>query len=93
MKFKVGHDDERVLKTKERIVPKWRDLAEQLGFRPAEIATLSLRHTSTDDMISDWMRKVSDHSWRKLIEAMNDAGLRTAAIDLKDALLFNNSEL
>ena len=91
MKFKIGHDDERVLKTKERIVPKWRDLAGQLGFRPAKIGALSLSHTSTDDMISEWMRIVCNHTWRKLIEAMNDAGLRAAAIDLKDALLCHSN--
>ena len=84
---------ERELRTKEQIVPQWRRVAEQLQFGPAKIGALSLSRTPTDDMISEWMRIEKDHLWRKLIEAINDAGLRTAAIDLKDALLFNNSEL
>ena len=80
------------MRTKEQILPHWRNVAEQLQFRPARIGGLSLSQTPTDDMILEWMRMEKDHTWRKLIEAINDAGLRTAAIDLKDALLFNNSE-
>lgn len=79
---------EKELRIKEEIGLKWKDLAMQLGFKSARIETLAQSHTPTHDMMTDWLQKDPQHSWKKLIEKLNDAGLKALATDLKCALCY-----
>ena len=85
IRYHDGHN-EREIRTKEQMEPQWNKVAEQLEFGPAKIEAFTLRQFPADDMIYEWLRIDQDCSWRKLIEAMNDAGLRAAASDLLAAL-------
>lgn len=65
----------------------WKDLAAQLGFGAARIGAFSLSQTPVHDLLSAWLQTEEDCSWRRFVEKLSDAGLRTLAIDVKHALM------
>ena len=79
-------DGEKELRISNEIKSRWRELAKQLGFDSPQIEVFAQSATSLDDMMSEWLRTDIENSWKKLIERMHDADLKTSALRLKHAL-------
>ena len=82
---------EEKLRIKKQIAPKWGDLASLLGFLdPVKDTIRNSNHyqddACTDRMLTTWMEKEENHTWRKLILGMREAELGSAAPDLAKAL-------
>ena len=78
---------EKELRTQQKIVQKWRELATQLGF--SEFIETWLERgpqRATEAMMHEWLMVDPENSWGKLVRKMKDAGLGTPAGDLKYAL-------
>ena len=87
MRFVDEYGQERELRVKDELGAGWRDLASQLEFTAARIGAFSHSHTPVDDMILTWLQTDERRSWRKFIEKLSDAGLRTLANHLRCALM------
>ena len=87
MRFVDEYGRERELRVKDELGAGWRDLASQLEFTAARIEVLSHSHTPVHDMISTWLQKDEKRSWRRFIEKLSDAGLKSLANDLRYALM------
>ena len=85
------HGTQRELRIRNKIAPEWKSLAALLGFEESRVTTIEAAahyqpQEATDKMLREWMTKDCDHTWRKLIRKMNDAGLRVPSKDLTYAL-------
>ena len=94
LKYNDGTGEKEV-RIQQQIVPKWMELATQLGFKPELIETWSERGSqhATITMMHEWLRVDTEHSWGKLVQKMKDAGLGTSAADLKYALCYMATQI
>lgn len=77
---------QKELRIKDQIEAHWRDLAPHLGFEPGKIRTLAKSQAPNDEMMAQWLQRDPKNCWERLIQKLKDAGLKTAANDLKHAL-------
>ena len=89
--YRDSSGKKKELRIKRQISPKWQDLARCLSFSNADVENIedSNSHKSercTDKMLSTWISRDVDHTWRKLILKMREVDLGSAAAVLTEAL-------
>ena len=89
--YKNKEGIQKELRINKEIAPNWSNLATALKFSNTERAIILKKNfhvpdDCTDNMLTDWMAKEVNHTWRKLIQAMRNAWLHAPAENLAKAL-------